>query len=177
VRRALGIAGMLAVWLVVQAGVGLAGPPPGGPGMGGGEMGLSGPPSGPPSFLSQLFTPKLVMEHQQDLGLQPAQIEAIKQAMIETQRQLVDLQWKLDGETEALAKLVAAEHVDEAAALAKFEAVTALEQQVKRANFALLVRIKNALDAKQQEKLRSLRQARMPGPPGQPGGPPPPPPD
>jgi Spy/CpxP family protein refolding chaperone len=175
VKRALRIAGLLAVLLVVQARSGFAEPPHGGPGMGGGEMGFGGgPPSGPPPFLSQLFTPKLVMEHQQDLGLQPAQIDAIKQAMIETQRQLVDLQWKLDGETEALAKLVAVEHVDEAAALAKFEAVTALEQQVKRANFALLVRIKNALDAKQQEKLRALRQTRMPGPPGQPGGPPPP---
>ena len=164
-------AALVAALIGATAAAGRAMGPP--PGMGGPEMSLTGPPSGQPVFLGQLFTPNLVMEHQQEIALQPAQTDAIKQAMIDTQRQLVDLQWKLDGETEALGKLLSADHVDEAAALAKFEAVTALEQQVKRVNFALLVRIKNALDPKQQEKLRALRPSRPPGPPGPPPPPPP----
>ena len=48
--------------------------------------------------------------------------------------------------------------------------VTAIEQQVKKVNFTLLVRIKNQLDSQQQEKLRALRPAHPFGPPG---GPPP----
>ena len=128
-------------------------------GMGGPGMMESGPPPGPPAFLKQVFPPKLVMEHQQEIGLRPAQVDAIKQAMHEAQQQLVDLQWRLDGESEALGKLLAADHVDEAAVLAKLGQVTAIEQQVKKVNFTLLVRIKNRLDSEQQEKLRALRPA------------------
>ena|SRR5438445_11223886 len=113
----------------------------------------------------------LVGRHlQQEIDLRPAQMDAIKRAMNETQQQLVDLQWRLDAESETLGKLLAAEHVDEAAVLGKLDQVTAIEQQVKKVNFTLLVRIKNQLDSQQQEKLRALRPAHPFGPPG---GPPP----
>jgi len=126
-----------------------------------------GPPPGPPPFLKEVVPPKLVMEHQQEIGLRPAQAEVIKRAMNDAQQQLVDLQWRLDAESEALGKMLEAEHVDEAAAVAKFDEVTALEQQVKKQNFRLLVRVKNQLDAEQQAKLRALRPPRF-GPPGPP---------
>ncbi|HVN87651.1 MAG TPA: periplasmic heavy metal sensor [Candidatus Binatia bacterium] len=142
------------------------------PGAGGPIVMGSGPPGGPPPFLSRVFVPKLVMEHQQEIGLTPAQAEAIKKAMNETQKQLLDIQWRLDAESEALDKLLATDHVDEAAVLAKLEQVTGIEQQVKKVNFALLVRIKNQLTSEQQAKLRSLRPTRHGG--GF-GGPPPPP--
>jgi Spy/CpxP family protein refolding chaperone len=131
----------------------------------------SGPPGGPPPFLKRVFTPKTVMAHQLEIGLRPAQIEAIKKAMNETQQQLVDLQWKLDAATEALDKLLEPDHVDEAAVLAKLDEVTAIERSVKRVNFTLLVRIKNQLDPDQQAKLRTFRPPRGPG--GPPPGPPP----
>src|SRR5262245_53800276 len=135
------------------------------------EMGPGmGRPFGPPPFLAQLFPPKLVMEHQQEIGLTPAQMDAIKQAMSDAQQKLVDLQWRLEAESEALGKLLAGDHVDESAVLAKLAEVTAIEQQVKRVNFTLLVRIKNQLDPQQQAKLRALRPSF-----GPPGGPPPPP--
>jgi Spy/CpxP family protein refolding chaperone len=144
------------------------GPPHGG---GGAEM-IGGGPPGPPAFLSQVFPPRLVMEHQQEIGLRPAQADAIKQAMTETQQKLLDLQWRLDAESEALAKLLQADHVEETAVLAKLDEVTSIEQQVKKTNFALLVRIKNQLDKGQQEKLRALRPShRFGGPPGPPPGP------
>jgi Spy/CpxP family protein refolding chaperone len=127
-----------------------------------------GPPGGPPAFLANVFTPKLVMEHQQEIGLKPAQAAAIKQAMQDTQQRLVDLQWRLEAESEALGKMLSADRVDEAAVLAKLDQVTAIEQQVKKANFTLLVRIKNQLDPEQQAKLRALRPARPFGPPGEP---------
>src|SRR2546422_6179660 len=111
-----------------------------------------------------------MMDHQQEIGLRPAQVDVIKQAMREAQQQLVDLQWRLDAESRAVGKLLAADHVDEAAVLAKLGQVTAIEQQVKKVNFTLLVRIKNQLDSQQQEKLRALRPAHPFGPPG---GPPP----
>lgn len=136
-------------------------------GGGGGE----GPPPRPPAFIDQLFPPKLVMEHQQELELTEAQTEAIKKAMIDAQQQLVELQWKLDAKTEALSKLLSRDKVDEAAVVEQLKELTAVEQAVKTLNFILLVRIKNQLDATQQTKLRALRRAREPH-----RGPPPPPP-
>ena len=112
--------------------------------------------------------------NQLEIGLRPAQIDAIKKAMNETQQQLVDLQWKLDAATEALDKLLESDHVDEAAVLAKLDEVTGIERSVKRVNFTLLVRIKNQLDPEQQAKLRTMRPPRGPGGPGgPPTGPPP----
>jgi Spy/CpxP family protein refolding chaperone len=140
------------------------------PGVSGTEIGGSGPPS-PPSFLLQLFPPKLIMENQNEISLRPEQVKAIKQAMTAAQSQLVDLQWELDAATEALGKLVAGDKVNEGAALEKLEQVTALEQKVKTANLTLLIRIKNVLDAEQQSKLRSMRfERRIGGPGGHSGG-------
>ena len=141
-----------------------------GPAWAGPDLMDSGPP-GPPPFLRRVFTPKTVMAHQLEIGLRPAQVDSIKQAMTETQRQLVDLQWRLDAATEALDKLLEPDHVDETAVLAKLDEVTTIERQVKRVNFTLLLRIKNQLDPEQQAKLRTMRP-----PPRGPGGPPPPPP-
>lgn len=164
----IGVALSIGVALAQGPGMG-----PGGPMMGGG-----GPPPGPPPFMSQLYPPKLVMEHQSEIALRPAQAEAIKQAMGETQQKLVDLQWKLDAGTEAITQMLSSDHVDQAAVLAKLDEVLATEQQVKRLNFALLVEIKNQLDADQQAKLRALRAAHRPGQPGpHQGGPPGPPPE
>src|SRR5262245_37483489 len=130
-----------------------------------GDVMDSGPP-GPPPFVKRLFTPKVVMAHQLEIGLRPGQVDAIKQAMNDTQRELVDLQWKLDAATEALDKLLEPDHVDEQAVLAKLDEVTTIERQVKRVNFTLLVRIKNQLDPDQQAKLRAVRpQGRGPGGP------------
>jgi len=83
----------------------------------------------------------------------------VTRGLSSVQQQLVDLQWRLDAESEALGKLLAADHVDEAAVLGKLDQVTSIEQQVKKVNFTLLVRIKNRLDSEQQEKLRALRPA------------------
>jgi Spy/CpxP family protein refolding chaperone len=134
------------------------------------EMMGGGPPPGPPAFLKKVFTPRLVMEHQQEIGLRPSQVDAIKRAITEAQQQLVDLEWRLNAESEALGKLLDADHVDEAAVLAKLEQVTAIEKQVKKVNFTLLVRVKNQLDPEQQAKLQALRPAfGRRGPPPPPG--------
>ena len=163
---------MLAVVLLTVTPAGAEGPPDM-HGPGGGMMG--GPPPGGPAFLRQLFPPNLVMEHQQEIGLRSAQVDTIKKAMNEAQQRLLDLQWRLEAESEGLTTLLAAPRVDEKATLQKLDVVTGIEQQVKKTNFTLLIEIKNALDPDQQAKLRALQPARGFGPPGgsPPGGPPP----
>jgi Spy/CpxP family protein refolding chaperone len=60
-------------------------------------------------------------------------------------------------ETEHLAKLVEPSVVDEASVLEQVDRTLAVERDIKRAQVALLVRIKNTLTPAQQAKLAELR--------------------
>jgi len=120
-------------------------------------QGLGEPRMGPPAFLRRLFLPALVMEHQQEIELTTAQREAITREMNATQQKVVELRWTLEQKSEALDKLLAAEKVDEHEVMARAAEVLDVERQMKQAHLTLLVRIKNQLNAKQQEKLAALR--------------------
>ncbi len=124
-------------------------------------------PLRPPSFLDQLFPPRLVMRHQAAIGLTDAQRKAITQAIGESQQRVVELRWTLDAESEAMAKLLEADPVDEAAVLAQSDKVVAIEDRIKREHLRLLVRIKNVLTPQQERRLRERRpRGRGRGPAG-----------
>jgi Spy/CpxP family protein refolding chaperone len=125
-----------------------------------------GPPGmgGPPSFLENVFPPGLIMRHQSDIGLTDAQREAITKQMEEAQKGLVTLQWDVERESEKLAKLLAAERIDEAAALRQADQAMSAEERLKKGHLTLLIRVKNALTPAQQQKLRQLRPGRAPLP-------------
>jgi Spy/CpxP family protein refolding chaperone len=124
-----------------------------------------GPPGmGGPSFLENVFPPSLIMRHQSEIGLTDAQRAAITKQMEETEKALVTLQWDVERESEKLGKLLAAGHVDEAAALRQADLVMSAEERLKKAHLTLLIRIKNELTPAQQGKLRQLRPERHGGP-------------
>ena len=104
------------------------------------------------------------MRYQGELELTSNQQEAMTRIMAETQAKLVELQWKYEAAMQALTKLVEKDTVDETAALAQWDQLTGIEQQIKKAHLTLLLRIKNQLTPSQQEKLRALRPAHL-GPP------------
>jgi Spy/CpxP family protein refolding chaperone len=129
-----------------------------------------GPPGmgpGRPMFLDQLFVPEQVMRYQSEISLTDEQRVEITEAMGETQKQLVDLQWQFESASKKLADVLSAPKVDEAAAAAQAEKVMGLELQMKKAHLALLVRIKNVLTPPQQAKLAEFRAKEPPrrGPP------------
>ena len=105
-----------------------------------------------------LFPPEFVMANQQAINLTDRQRSAIQGAMREAQSRFVDLQFSVSGEMEKLKRLIEATTVDEAAVLAQVDRVLAAEREVKRAQLALLVRIKNQLTEEQQTALRMLRR-------------------
>src|SRR5262249_22538608 len=137
VRRMTHPAGVLLTAILLTAAAPLHAQP-GGPG-----MMEPGPPPGPPAFLQRVFPPKLVMEHQQELGLEQSQVDAIKEAMRETQQQLVELQWKLDAESETLDRLLSADQADEKGVPGKRGAVTGSGQGGKKAKLGPPVKKKN----------------------------------
>ena len=113
---------------------------------------------GPERLLEQhVFPPELVMQHQQRIGLRPAQRTAITEAIQQLQSRMVDLQWRIQEETQQLAKLLEAPTVSEEDVLEQVDLVLRIEREVKREHMTMLIRIKNALTPEQQATLRSLR--------------------
>ncbi len=121
------------------------------------------PPQPPPDdFLArELFPPELIMQHQQDIALRPEQRTAITKAIQDLQTKVIDLQWRMQDQSQRLAAMLDKPTVDQAAALAQADAVLDVERELKRAHLALLIQIKNTLTAEQQAKLAAARAATM----------------
>ena len=117
----------------------------------------SGPRPGDDPLARLLFPPELVIQHSQDIGLQPAQRTTIVGALKELQGDMVDLQLQMAERGQEMAKLLREPRVDEAAALAQVDKVLTLEREVKRHQMQLLIRIKNTLSPEQQERLAKFR--------------------
>ncbi len=117
-----------------------------------------GTPQAPPEdpIGRELFPPELILGHQGELGLDDAQRDAMIAEVQKAQAQMVPLQWKLSADSEEMARLLHQDPVDEARTLAKAEDMMQAEQQVKRTQLTLLIRLKNLLRPPQQEKLRAL---------------------
>jgi len=118
---------------------------------------IDGPGVPRPRFLRELFPPSLIMEHQADIGLTDRQRTEITREIADVQAKVLDVRWKLEQETSALQKLLAADRVDEADAMTRAGEVMKLEEQMKRLHLGLMIRVKNLLTPEQQKTLRALR--------------------
>ncbi len=105
-------------------------------------------------LMGNLFPPELIMQNQQAIGLGDDQQRAIIGEIQRTQAAATGVQWRLQGAMERLANAVKPDHPDEAQVLAQLDSVLALEREMKRAQIALLVRIKDRLTPEQQAALR-----------------------
>ena len=125
----------------------------------------SQPQAGDDPLARHLFPPELVMARQREIGLQPAQRQQISQAIGRLQARVLELQWTVQEQQEALSDLLSRPQVDSAAALAAMDRLLATEREVKRAHMALLIQIKNALTPEQQQRLRAAQKPPAQKPP------------
>lgn len=120
----------------------------------------------PPAFVRQLFVPSLIMQHQTELAITDEQRQAITKEMAETQKQVLDLRWQLEEKSAALEKMLAADKVDEAVALARIDDLMKIEEQMKRAHLGLLTPAQQAkLKTLEPQGFRGGRGPRRGGPP------------
>ena len=110
----------------------------------------------PDPVAAALISPDLVMTHQDALGLSEAQRAAIQADMQNAQQRFTHFQWQLAAAQEKLVGLLKQGHVDQSKALAALDGVLKLEREVKRTQLTLMMQIKNALTADQQERARRL---------------------
>jgi Spy/CpxP family protein refolding chaperone len=121
-------------------------------------------PGQPGPFERYLFPPELIMQHQNAIGLTSEQQTALREEMQKMMAQFTDLQWQQSAETEALTALVAKEKPDEKEVLTQLDKLLNIENQIKRLQTRMLVRIKNQLTPEQQAQLRSLGKTGGPQP-------------
>lgn len=111
------------------------------------------------AFAQAVFDPQLVLRHAQAIGLTPAQRRTILDELKATQTALGPLQANMTEPALDLIELLGQTKVDEARVVAKMDQVLQIENEVKKKQAALLIRIKNALTPEQQARLRELRAA------------------
>jgi Spy/CpxP family protein refolding chaperone len=116
------------------------------------------PPAATDEIAQSLFAPDLILKHRQEVGLDAAQSQSLKELVQKAQSRFLDLQWDMQAEAGKLAQLLRASRIDESAAIAQADKVLGMEREVKKAQLSLLVRIKNLLTPAQQDKLMELRR-------------------
>ena len=105
-----------------------------------------------------LFPPDLIMQHQQAIGLSEDQKNSLRTEILKAQQRFTDLQWQIEEATERLAALLKQDLVDEQQAIVQLDKVLSIEREIKRAQFALLIQIKNRLNAEQRTLLMQIRK-------------------
>ncbi len=117
------------------------------------------PAEGPDPFARYLFPPERVMGHAQEIGLDDAQRNAIRNEVQKVQHKFIDSQFEMQSEMEKMAKLLQDKTVDETKVLAQLDRILALEKNIKKMHIGLLVRVRNLLTAAQQARLAQLQSA------------------
>ena len=120
--------------------------------------GAQAKPNGDDPFAQYLYPPELVMAHQTEINLTDRQRSAIQEAVKDATGKFIDAQFKLSAAAERLKQLIQGPTVDEVKTLEQVDLVLSLEREVKRAQIALVVRIKNQLTEQQQAQLAKLRR-------------------
>ncbi len=103
------------------------------------------------------FSPELVMQNQDAIGLTEAQRNSINKELQSAQSEFMNLQWDLSKESEKLKSLIEKEKPSEKDVLEQIEKILAVESKIKKRQITLLIRIKNLLSHEQQEKLQQLK--------------------
>ena len=117
------------------------------------------PQSGENPLERYLFPPEKVIAHSQEISLDEAQRNGIREDVHKAQGKFLDLQFDLQTEGEKLARLLQEKPIDETKVLAQIDRILTLEREVKKTQVSLLVRIKNLLTPAQQAKLTEILRA------------------
>ena len=103
--------------------------------------------------------PELIMKHQSELGITPAQREEIKQQVRNAQVKFTELQWDIQAEIEGLTKLLEDRNVGEGPVIEQLDRVLAVEADIKRTQVSMLIALRKVLTDEQLDQAKGLRYA------------------
>lgn len=111
-----------------------------------------------PIFNKNLFSAEMIMRNQRTLDLKGEQKAAIRKEILQSQTRFTELQWELEDAREALDAVLEKSPTSEQRVLAQLDKLLAAEQQIKRNQIRLMVRLKNRLTPAQQAKLKEINK-------------------
>lgn len=107
-------------------------------------------------FKGKLFPPNVILDNQAELGLSKEQFTKIRAAVVEVQSGVAEHEWDMREAYLKLMKELDESPVDEARVLEHASAALSAENQVKKMQIAMLVRLKNLLTAEQIAMLEAM---------------------
>jgi hypothetical protein len=109
-------------------------------------------------FKGRLFAPNIILEHQDELGLSKEQFTAIRAAVVEVQGNVAEHEWDLREAYQRLMTDLDESPIDEQKVLQNVETALLAENEVKKMQVAMLIKLRNLLTDEQMEYLRSVRE-------------------
>ena len=107
-------------------------------------------------FKGKLFAPNIVLEHQAELDLTKEQFTEIRAAVVKVQAGVAEHEWDMREAYQALMLELDKAPVSEAEVLKHANTALLAENQVKKKQIAMLVRLKNLLNEEQITYLESV---------------------
>lgn len=111
-------------------------------------------------FKGKLFAPNIILENRDALQLSKEQFTAIRAAVVEVQSGVVEQEWDMQEAYQALMLELDKSPIDEDKVLEHASTALLAENQVKKKQMAMLVRLKNLLTADQISHLESVYGSR-----------------
>ena len=106
-------------------------------------------------FKGKLFAPNVILENRDDLQLSKEQFTAIRAAVVEVQAGVAEHEWDMQEAYQALMLELDKSPVNESKVLEYASDALLAENQVKKKQMVMLVRLKNLLTAEQISYLES----------------------
>jgi hypothetical protein len=107
-------------------------------------------------FKGKLFPPNVILEHQTELELSKAQFTDIRAAVVEVQAGVAEHEWDMREAYQALMLELDKTPIDETRVLEHANMAMLAENEVKKKQMAMLVRLKNLLTAEQVRYLEAI---------------------
>lgn len=108
-------------------------------------------------FKGKLFPPNVILEHQAELELSKQQFTAIKKAVVEVQSNVAEHEWDVREAYLSIMAELDKQPIDEGKALEYVSAALLAENQVKKQQMAMLIRLRNLLTDEQVAYLEANR--------------------
>jgi len=108
-------------------------------------------------FKGKLFAPNVILENQAELGLSKQQFTDIRKAVVEVQSNVAEHEWDVREAYQNIMAELDKAPVDENQVLEYVSAALRAENEVKKLQVAMLIKLKNLLTNEQIEYLESVR--------------------
>lgn len=110
----------------------------------------------PDVFKGKLFPPNVILEHKAELNLTKEQFTSIRAAVVEVQSGVAEHEWDIAEAYQALMLELDQTPIDADRVLEYVDAALQAENQVKKKQVSMLIRLKNLLSAEQIRYLESV---------------------